>query len=132
MKRILLWCIVAILTTTTTTNAQDAPKKVDVEAVIVAYITKKMNLTVTEAQEFWPVFNNYRKEHKATIKETDEIKKNEAVVAIQKKYKPQFQKILNSEQRANQTFRVHKDLLHRLKQFSEHRKDKPQRKGRAV
>jgi 5'-deoxynucleotidase YfbR-like HD superfamily hydrolase len=130
MKRIAIWSICVMLTITT--HAQERQKKVDIEAIIVAFITKKMNLTADEAQEFWPVFNNYRTEHKATIKETDEIKKNETIVVIQKKYKPQFQKILKSEARANQTFKVHMELLQRLKQFSERRKANMQRRNKTT
>jgi hypothetical protein len=130
MKQIILWCLLSIVTNVT--MAQDKGKKADVDAVIVAFITKKLNLTVAEAQDFWPVFNNYKKEVKATNNETDEIKRSEAVLNIQKKYKPQFQKILNSETRANNTFKVHRDLMQRLKQIGEHRKAKMQRKGQPV
>ncbi len=136
VKRTVLWLLLIVFTNTTL-KAQvpppPPPKKVDIEAVIVAYITKKMNLTAAEAQEFWPVFNNYKKEFKATATETDEIKKSEAIVALQKKYKPQFQQILKSESRANNIFKVHRDLMQRLKQLIENRKNRvQQRKGSAV
>jgi len=58
--------------------AQQKPKqktKEEIEALRVAYITKKLNLTSAEAQTFWPVYNEYtqkretlRKEHKEKIK----------------------------------------------------------------
>ena len=33
-----------------------------IEAIKVAFITKKLDLTTEEAQKFWPVYNNYQKE----------------------------------------------------------------------
>lgn len=62
--------------------SQQKPKqktKEEIEALRVAYITKKLNLTPTEAQTFWPLYNEYtqkretlRKEHKEKLKKYKE------------------------------------------------------------
>ncbi len=47
-----------------------ADKKADaIDAERVAYITTQLNLTTTEAQKFWPVYNEYVKEIKTLKKE---------------------------------------------------------------
>ncbi len=106
--------------------AQKQNKKPDIETVIVAIVTKRLDLTEAEANAFFPVFNNYRKEYRTQVMQAkdDEIKKAEAILVVQKKYKPQFVKILSSEARANKTFKVHNDLMQRLKNLQERRKNK--------
>lgn len=127
MKRILLYIV--ILFSALQLNAQESngEKKTTVEAAVVAYVTKNLNLTVDEANAFMPVFKNYMKEHRAATvdKENDEIKKNEAIIVVQRKFKPQFQAILNSEKRANSAFRVHQQLVQRLKTVADRRKKRP-------
>ena len=36
-----------------------------IESMRIAFITKKLDLSPDEAQNFWPIYNKYRKEHKA-------------------------------------------------------------------
>jgi hypothetical protein len=44
-----------------TALAQPNPNKKDaIEVQKVAYITNKLNLTTTEAQQFWPLYNEYQ------------------------------------------------------------------------
>ncbi|MFH1159845.1 MAG: hypothetical protein V1733_02735 [bacterium] len=40
---------------------QDAIKREKIEAFRIAFYTEKLNLTPKEAQEFWPVYNVYKK-----------------------------------------------------------------------
>lgn len=44
-------------------------KRDELEAQKVAYITSKLSLTTSEAQQFWPVYNEYRTELDALRKE---------------------------------------------------------------
>jgi hypothetical protein len=131
MKKIIL-LLSAILLLNFYTNAQvgDDDKKKDVEAIFAAYITKKLNLSVDEAQQFWPVFNTYRKEFRESIKDldNDEIKRNEAIITVQKKYKPQFQKVLKTEDRANKVFKIQRDFLQKIKDRRQNRPNKGPRR----
>lgn len=47
----------------------DAPGSEKIEALKVAFITKRLKLTTEEAQKFWPVYNQYEEEKKQ-IRET--------------------------------------------------------------
>lgn len=83
-----------------------------VEDIKVTYMNKELNLTPDEAQKFWPVYNNYFSEIKQARKDhlNDEVAFEERVVQIRKKYKGDFQKILNSDSRANKVFVSEKNL----------------------
>jgi Spy/CpxP family protein refolding chaperone len=61
MKAILL---TAMLMSTILVQAQGplADQKEKVEAMKIAYITKELNLTPSEAQQFWPVYNKFNDE----------------------------------------------------------------------
>ncbi|MCK6649312.1 MAG: hypothetical protein L6Q66_06635 [Bacteroidia bacterium] len=57
-------------------KAKHAEKKQNIEAMKIAFITQKLDLTPEEAQQFWPVYNQYhdklqelRKKRKAEFKE---------------------------------------------------------------
>jgi len=39
--------------------AQNSDKKEKIESFKVAFITQKLNLTTKEAQQFWPIYNEY-------------------------------------------------------------------------
>lgn len=84
------------------------------EALKVAYITKQLNLSVEEAQKFWPVHNNYMAEIKNARKEQadNEIAFEEKLLNIRKRYNNDFKKILNSEERANLVFKSEKQFGH--------------------
>lgn len=42
-------------------NAQDGERFERVEAILVAHITKSLDLSAAEAEKFWPVFNEFSK-----------------------------------------------------------------------
>jgi hypothetical protein len=41
---------------------ENGEKRENIEAMKIAYLTKKLNLTSEEAQKFWPVFNQFSAE----------------------------------------------------------------------
>lgn len=45
-------------------KAQEENRREKMEALKIAYITEKIDLSESEAKEFWPVFNEYQKERK--------------------------------------------------------------------
>jgi hypothetical protein len=96
-----------------------------IEKIIIAHITKELNLSVDEAQKFWPVFNNYRTEFRTAVQnhKDDPIKRDEEVLVIKKKYKPEFQRVLNSEKRANKVFTVFEDALRRIMEKQRQRRE---------
>ncbi len=97
MKHILL--ILSIFLSGFSLNAQDsnAAKKEKIQALKVAFITQKLELTSDEAQKFWPVYNRYDAEIKQTItanKGGDAIDKEEKILNVRKKYRTEFTKVL--------------------------------------
>src|SRR5262245_25579731 len=73
-----------------------------VEALKIAYLTKKLNLSTEEAQKFWPVYNKYMDEIRKTRQEARQnnqgvINTEEKLLNIRKKYNDEFGKALPSE-----------------------------------
>jgi hypothetical protein len=102
-------------------NAQNARSE-KIQALKVAFITQKLNLTPAEAERFWPVYNDYENEIKtlrANNKNGDVIDNEEKLLDIRKKYRPQFEKILGPS-RMNDLFTAERDfrkiLIQRLKE----------------
>lgn len=76
------------------------------EDIKIGYITRELNLTAAEAQNFWPVYNGYIFELKRARQTypNDEIAFGEARLTIQKRYRPEFKRVLGSDERVNKTF----------------------------
>lgn len=84
------------------------------EALKIAFITKRLNLTPEEAQKFWPVYNQYAAELKKVRLDANQsgeasIEVDEKILNIRKKYNGEFAKAL-SPQRADQFFRSEKEF----------------------
>lgn len=105
----------------TQSDAQTDDKVKDIKT---AYINKELNLTPEEAQKFWPIYNNYFSEIKQARREhiNDEVAFEEKVVQIRKKYKGDFQKVLNSDKRANRVFVSEKKLRDMFKKELQNRR----------
>ena len=63
LKKILI--IALLMVSVIGTNAQKESKREKMEALKIAFITEKLDLTKEESQKFWPVFNQYQKDKKA-------------------------------------------------------------------
>lgn len=78
-----------------------------IKALKIAFITQKLDLTASEAQKFWPVYNVYDEEVIKLRKNNngDVIERDEKLLNIRKKYKVQFEKIIGAE-RTNKLYTV--------------------------
>jgi Spy/CpxP family protein refolding chaperone len=82
--------------------AQDQPlpeEGKEVEGALIGYLTKELDLTPEEAQKFWPVYNQYRKEMRELIKQArkgseDQLVTQEKALNIRKKYRTEFARVL--------------------------------------
>ena len=99
-------------------NGQRAEK---IQALKIAFITQKLQLSSAEAEKFWPVYNQYENEIKAlraNNKNGDVLENEQKLLDIRKKYKPSFEKILGP-QKLNDLFNAERDfrnvLIKRLK-----------------
>lgn len=103
-----LYFLLAFITISGLVSAQDeqptAKKQADIEALRVAFISKELALTPEEAQKFWPLYNQYSQELKATRNENpDVLVREEKVLNLKKRYQEPFSKILGG-QRVNNMF----------------------------
>jgi hypothetical protein len=94
------------------------------EAIRIAFITKELNLSPEEAQKFWPVYNEYMEELRKARQSyrDDELSFEETVVAVRKKYKPEFKKMLKADDRVNKTFLAERKFREILKKELDSRK----------
>lgn len=111
-----------------------------IEALKIAYITKKLNLSPDEAQKFWPIYNKYANEMREVRRDqrrnnVSEIETEEKILKIRKKYNTEFSRALNPD-KVNTFFRSEKDFGNFVrKELSERRqlrqglinKDRPRR-----
>jgi hypothetical protein len=87
------------------------------ELFSIQFITKKLDLTPTEAEKFWPLYNE-QKEAIRNLMQTakqDEIAFQEAMLVIRKKFKKDLMPILKTEERVNLALKVDRDLLNRMR-----------------
>lgn len=96
--------------------SQDDDKKDGgkIEALKIAYLTRKLNLTTEEAQKFWPVYNKYADElrlanQEARQNKVTEIERDEKILSIRKRFNGEFAKALSTE-KVNAFFRVEKEF----------------------
>ena len=136
MKKILLILVIA-LGVSVITVAQDDEGKGNgsrIEALKIAYLTKKLNLSTDEAQKFWPIYNQYMGEIRKTRidarqNKEGEIPTEEKLLNVRKKYNGEFNKALSSE-KVNTFFKaekefgtvLQKELMERRMQRMENRK----------
>ena len=95
---------------------QDGSRKKPQELQI-EYFTKELALTPDESQKFWPVYNNYKTDIKniRTESEKDPIALEEKILNIRKKYKGDFKKVLDSDDRVNKVFVLEKSFREMLR-----------------
>ena len=77
-----------------------------IRSLEIGYLTKQLQLTPEEAEKFWPVFNQYRKETRAVMldeKLTDQLEIDQKLLDVRKKYKKNFTSILGAD-RAQQVY----------------------------
>lgn len=118
MKQFLPYlCFLMVWLTTSVAVAQQPSKREKIEALRVSFISQKVNFTTQEAQQFWPLYNEYsdklelnrrtfRQQFKkkqerdfATDKEAEaylsaELNMKQKEVELYKEYYEKFRKIL--------------------------------------
>lgn len=122
MKKYLLLLIAIFgffsFATAQNTNSQRIEK---IKALKIAFITQKLQLTSAEAQNFWPVYNQYENEIRkirSNNKNGDVLENEQQLLDTRKKYKASFEKILG-HQRLNDLYNAERDfrnvLIRKLK-----------------
>lgn len=155
--KIVKWTLMlVIITLALSTYAQKGQKKgilrEKIDAQKVAYITKQLSLTSAEAQQFWPVYNEFSDKNEELLKafrknniedrdvdvETisdkeamdmadDQIIQAQKILDLRKKYHAEFKKVLPAKKllklyQAERDFK--KYLLKEIKERREMRKER--------
>ncbi len=92
--------------------------------IIIGYITRQLELSETEAQKFWPIYNEYEKEMKVARRsnKTDELAKEEAMLKIRKSYKVKFTSVGISDEKVNKLFKIEKEIVSKMEEAMQKRK----------
>jgi hypothetical protein len=102
------------------------------EALKIAYITKRLDLSPEEAQKFWPIYNQYSEELKRARQDAirnnkSEIELDESLLNVRKKYSVQFNQAL-SPQKVDTFFKSEKEFGNYVQKEIERRQLKNQRR----
>ena len=95
------------------------------------YIQKRLNLTDDEAKKFTPVFLQYFREWRQTIKDNkgDKLILQQKIVDLRLRYRTQFREILG-ERRGNQVFNQQDNFIKELREIRQDRLgNRPGRRG---
>ena len=95
------------------------------------YIQKRLNLSNDEAKKFTPIFLQYFKEWRQTLRDNkgDRLILQQKIVDLRLRYRTQFREILG-EQRGNQVFGHQEKFIQELKDLRRDRLgDKPLKRG---
>lgn len=111
-----------------------------IESEKIAYITKELKLTPSEAEVFFPIYNQYNKEmwdlkkakrgtsrptggNSLNAEKRDVIAFDAKEVELKKAYRAEFAKIVG-QSRASQFFQVEEDFVNKLRSIWENRKNR--------
>lgn len=79
MKKIQIATLALLLTAQLAVAQEDKDERGErVQAAKVAYITSKLNLNTTQAQQFWPVFNEFENGRKKIRKQLKQLRVDNA------------------------------------------------------
>lgn len=92
-------------------------QRAQLESFRIQFITKKLDLSPTEAEKFWPLYNEQREASRRLMQEKkeDEIEFQEAMLSIRKKFKKDLIPVLKSEERVNEALKVDRALLNKMR-----------------
>ena len=127
MKRFLLYLLIVL--SVFNGKSQNGNR---LEALKIAYITNKLNLSPEEAQRFWPIYNQYADELKSARVEaaknnSSEIQLDESLLNVRKKYNAQFNQVL-PPQKVDIFFKSEKEFGHFVQEELKHRQMRNQRR----
>ena len=96
-------------------KAQDIREKrtEKIQALKIAFITQKLELTSDEAQKFWPVYNRYEADIRQVMMANkgggDAIDNEEKILGVKKRYKSEFDKVIG-QPKTNTLFNAEREF----------------------
>lgn len=127
MKKIFTLMILIALSLTGNVYAQDQPdpkEQEKIQSLEIAFISRKLNLTTEEAQRFWPIYNEYKRDVRQVMiaqknnSNRDVVDDEQKIIDVRKKYKDRFVGVIG-QPRMNKFFQAEREfrgvLLNQLK-----------------
>lgn len=74
MKKIIITALLLIVTFNSSAQREDRKERIKV--LKIAFITERLDLTKTEAQQFWPIYNAFEEANDVIRRKTHENRKN--------------------------------------------------------
>jgi len=107
--------------------AQDQPdpkEQEKIQSLEIAFISRKLNLTTEEAQRFWPIYNEYKRDVRQVMiaqknnSNRDVVDDEQKIIDVRKKYRDRFVGVIG-QPRMNKFFQAEREfrgvLLNQLK-----------------
>ncbi len=107
--------------------AQDQPDQKEqekIQALEIAFISRKLNLNTEEAQRFWPIYNEYKRDVRQVMvtqknnSNRDIVDDEQKIIDVRKKYRDRFVGVIG-QPRMNKFFQAEREfrgvLLNQLK-----------------
>ncbi len=120
--------------------AQEQPDNKEqekIQALEIAFISRKLNLNENEAQRFWPVYNEYKRDVRQVMltqrnnPKRDVLDNEQMLIDVRKKYKDRFAGVIG-QPRMNKFFEAEREFRGVLLNQLKNRPNKPvlQRRNR--
>ena len=113
MKRVIIICLFVLGMGASAFSQQAAvpPARPNVQGIRIEFITRHLKLTTEEAP-FWSLFYEYSDElTKARNEQPDDVSATEEkVLEVRKKYRVEFKKILQSDDRVMKVFTIDREF----------------------
>ncbi len=102
-----------------------------IEALRIAFITQQLSLTPTEAQKFWPIYNqfnadmktlrqNFKVDTKGQLTAEQQLDLEQKKLDLKKKYKNQYEAAIGKD-KVNQLYNLEKQFHDKLKEMRDQR-----------
>ena len=121
---LILFVILGCFSAVKAQDPADETRAERIQALKIAFITQKLQLTSSEAEKFWPIYNQYENEIHSLPKGADVIVNEEKLLNIRKKYMSSFEKVIGP-QKVNRLFNAERDfrdiLIRRLQNRNQQR-----------
>jgi len=131
MKKFFLFFVVLALTISTNAqqNRQQRPprppmergqrgeNREKIEMYKIQFITEKLSLTKSEAEQFWPVYEAHKNAMREIMdkRSNDEIQVQEDILSARKKYKNELKPVLKLDERVNEALKIDRDFLKKIR-----------------
>ncbi len=140
MKKIFTLTMILLFSCSTILFAQDQPdhkEQEKIQALEIAFISRKLNLNENEAQRFWPVYNEYKRDVRQVMltqrnnPKRDVLDNEQMLIDVRKKYKERFAGVIG-QPRMNKFFEAEREFRGVLLNQLKNRPNKPvlQRRNR--